>query len=183
MSGGLDKHLRAILKPHNFKKGEIILKEGQICKHIFFIESGLVRVFHFREGKEVTSWILKEGDIFISVFSFFEQRASYEYIEALEDCKCWGIEYEQLTDTIEQYPEFSAHQTSILREYYERSEERRSRLARQSPEERYAWLLKEEAEFLLRVPMKILATYLELPDRSFKRGRKKNTPSGKRGRT
>jgi len=172
MSPELEAYLRKVLKCYVFKKGTIILKEGQVCKHIFFLESGLVRVFHFREEKEVTSWILKEGDIFISVFSFFEQQPSYENIEALEDCICLGIDYKELQDTCEKYPEFNKHQIQILRKYYERMVERMFKLGRQTPEERYALLLKEEPELFQRVPLNILSTYLELAERTFKRGRK-----------
>lgn len=40
--------LESILVPMKFKKGEIILKEGETCKNIMYIEMGLVRQFYFK---------------------------------------------------------------------------------------------------------------------------------------
>lgn len=182
MSPALKTHFGQILRVYFFKKGEFILKEGQINTHAYFLMAGVVRIFHERGGKEVTSWILKEGDIFMSIFSFFEQKPSYENIEALEDCVCIGIDYEKLQETCEQYPEFNKHQIMLLRKYYARSEERKFKLGRQSPDERYAMLMEDESELLQRVSLIILASYLELSERTFKRARSKYSATKKHKR-
>ena len=44
--------LESILVPMKFAKGEIILNEGETCKHIYYIEKGLVRQFYFKKGKK-----------------------------------------------------------------------------------------------------------------------------------
>jgi CRP-like cAMP-binding protein len=180
MSPALEAHLRGILKCYVYNKGDMILKEGQVCRHILFLESGLVRVFHRCDEKEVTSWILRNEDFFISVFSFFEQKVSYENIEALEHSVCWGVDGDELQHACKEFPEFNNHQIQILRRYYERMVERTYKLGRRTPEEKYAVLLKEEPDLFLRVPLNILSTYLELPDRTFKRARSNSTP--KRGK-
>ena len=37
--------LESILVPMRFSKGEMILREGEICEHIYYIEMGLTRQF------------------------------------------------------------------------------------------------------------------------------------------
>ena len=46
--------LESILVPMKFAKGEMILKEGDICKNIYFIDHGLIRQYYHKKGKEVT---------------------------------------------------------------------------------------------------------------------------------
>ncbi len=43
--------LESILVPMKFQKGELILREGEICKNIFWIVKGLVRQFYYKNGK------------------------------------------------------------------------------------------------------------------------------------
>ena len=43
--------LESILVPMKFAKGEMILKDGEICENIYYIDKGLVRQFYFKNGK------------------------------------------------------------------------------------------------------------------------------------
>ena len=44
--------LESILIPIKYAKGDLILKEGEICENILYIQKGLVRQFYFKNGKE-----------------------------------------------------------------------------------------------------------------------------------
>ncbi len=46
-----------------FKKKEYLLKEGEICKEIFYVQKGLLRVYIINEGKEINTWFVKEGEL------------------------------------------------------------------------------------------------------------------------
>ena len=46
--------LENVLVQMKFAKGDMILKEGEVCKNIYYIEKGLVRQFYFKKGKDVT---------------------------------------------------------------------------------------------------------------------------------
>jgi hypothetical protein len=50
--------------------------------------------------------------------------------------------------------------------------ERQFKLDRQSPLQRYTVLVKEESDLLQRVPVKVLQTYLQMSDTTWKRARK-----------
>ena len=45
--------LESILVPKRYSKGEMILKEGDVCENIYYIDKGLVRQFYFKNNKEV----------------------------------------------------------------------------------------------------------------------------------
>ena len=36
-----------------FEKDEVILQEGKICRHLYFIESGLLRFYINKEGNDI----------------------------------------------------------------------------------------------------------------------------------
>ena len=41
--------LESILVPMKFAKGQMILSEGEVCKHVYYIERGLIRQFYFQK--------------------------------------------------------------------------------------------------------------------------------------
>ena len=42
--------LESILVSQKYAKGEMILKEGEICRQFLYIDKGLVRQFYFKHG-------------------------------------------------------------------------------------------------------------------------------------
>jgi CRP-like cAMP-binding protein len=68
------------LKIEQFEKKTHLLKEGQICNNIYFIEQGLVRSYYTKDGNEICSWFMKEGDVIISVDSFYNRKPSLQFV-------------------------------------------------------------------------------------------------------
>ena len=64
--------LESILVPMKFSKGEKILDEGQVCRHIFWIVKGLVRQFYYKNNKELTEYMATENTICMSIESLFK---------------------------------------------------------------------------------------------------------------
>jgi len=172
MSQGLEDRILDALEFKKLPKKEFFLREGETNTHIYFLLSGLVRIYHHTlDDKEVTTWLLKEGNVFISVYSFFKQKPSFENIVALEDCVAVGFSFKKLEEICQTHSEFNKYQIAILRKYYANSEEMKFRLARQKPLQRYKMLVDEESELLQRVPLHILAGYLNISESSLKRAR------------
>ena len=86
MSENLVAYLSIKLKTRLLTKKEFLLKRGHISRDICFINKGLLRCFYHIDDIEICSWFMKEGDVIISVESFFNQTKSYESIQALDDC-------------------------------------------------------------------------------------------------
>jgi hypothetical protein len=42
-----------ILSPRQINKGEVIWNSGEVCRHILFINSGALRYFYYKGGKEI----------------------------------------------------------------------------------------------------------------------------------
>jgi CRP/FNR family transcriptional regulator, anaerobic regulatory protein len=162
LSAGLENRLRVILTKKHFKKGEIILEQGKVSKDIYFIKTGLIRGFEWKKNQEVTTWLMKEGDIIFSPESFMEQVPSDESIVALEDCEVWGITYDQLESIYDEFPEFNRHGRIITGKYYIHNKKLNSFLTRYTAKEKYLILLQNEPDLIKRVPLKYLASYLDV---------------------
>ena len=180
MSEGLIAHLRSIIRLIEYKKGEIILAEGQICNNILYIESGLVYSYYMVDEKQVSNWFMKEGDVFISVLSFHRRTPSVDTHIALKPCRCWGITHMELEQTFRLFPEFERHGRLLEAEYYCRSEERQIFIKRQTPTRKYEILIKE-FDFLLGIATnKQLASFLDVSERTFNDMRRDNQRTRKR---
>src|SRR5271168_4946530 len=84
VSENLKIRLDSILRTAEFKKKTVLLKEGQVSNYIYFIESGLMRIYYIKEDKEICSGLICEGGLAIAVKSFFNREKSDEFIETIE---------------------------------------------------------------------------------------------------
>ncbi len=160
LSDGLKNHLVHFLKERELLKKEFLLKAGHICRNICFIQKGLMRCFYIKDEHEVCSWFMKEGDVIVSVESFFNQVKSYESIQAVEDCETYCLEYSQLEHIYKEYPEFNFIGRVLLQKYYKLSEQRLYSMRMQSAAERYQFLLNHFPEIVMRVSTTDIASYL-----------------------
>jgi len=160
LSDEIRERLVSILKKETFKKKTFLLKEGAICNHIYFIQSGLVRIYYLKDGVEICSGLLNEGGIIISVKSFFERENSNEFIQTLEDTTVEYISYEELEAMYRDFPEFNIIGRKLITSYYVMSEERNYLLRKLTAHEKFQYFQKRFDSLVSRVPRKDIASYL-----------------------
>ncbi|WP_158638412.1 Crp/Fnr family transcriptional regulator [Panacibacter ginsenosidivorans] len=169
LSAALQQHLSTVLKIKELSRKEYLLKRGRINKEICFIEKGLLRCFYLKKDKEVCSWFMKEGDVIISVESFFRQQVSNESIQALENCTLYYLTYSELQYIFHHYPEFNFVGRVLTEQYYTLSEQRLYSIRMQRASERYDYLLNNFPEIIQRVPSKYIASYLSITEETLSR--------------
>jgi len=177
LSSALEEHLRQSIKHREIHKKDLLLKAGHVCNHIYFIKKGLLRCFYWKDLIEVSAWFMKEGDICMSVESFFKQQKSFESIQAIEDCEVYYLDYKELQYIYRTYPEFNFAGRIVTETYYTLSEQRLYSLRMQKAPERYHNLMDNFPELIQRVPSKYLASYLGITEETLSRIRSKKTIS------
>src|ERR1700754_5157549 len=70
--------------PQSFRKGEMIHNAHHICTQSHFINTGLLRLYFLKDGKEVSDYFCSEGEWINSPRSFIFREVDYYYIDALE---------------------------------------------------------------------------------------------------
>lgn len=164
LSGALIDQLNGTLKYRELQRKDYLLKAGHICRNIYFVDKGLLRCFYHKGDTEVSSWFMKEGDVIISIESFYQQKESYESIQALEDSSLFYITYHELNFIYKNFPEFNFIGRVLTEKYYTLWAQQLYALRMQQANERYKWLLQNHSELVLRVPAKYIASYLGIEE-------------------
>ena len=66
------------LQPLALPKRTILIAPGKRDDNVYFIEKGIARSYILMDGREVTSWFSKEGDLTFSTNSFYGKTEGYE---------------------------------------------------------------------------------------------------------
>ena len=97
--------LSEILVPFKYSKGDVVLPEGETCRHMYFVERGMVRQYYYKGGRDVTEHFSYEGRIVICIESFLKQEPSRLIVEALENSRLYGIPYDALQELADENKE------------------------------------------------------------------------------
>ena len=163
LSEELQQYLFSHLKQRRLKAGEVLLREGQVCHDVNFIEEGLFKSFYRKRGKTYVHWFMKEGDVMIAVRSFFEQLPSQETVVALEPSLLYFIDYPSLQHLNTHFKAFQTITIALLTRYYERCQDR-TELLRLFRSDRFSEFMRTERELALRLTQKDVAAYLGLSE-------------------
>lgn len=164
-------YLRKIIKRSSLKKEEYLLKAGEVCTNLYFIRRGLLKCYYIVHNSEVSDWFFGELETVTSVDSFYDQVKSEDFIQALEDCELFYITYKDLIYLYKTFIEFNVI-GRVLTNKYLRIWHRQARNIRMlTAEERYLFLLEKQPELIMRVPVRDLASYLDMTRETLSRMR------------
>lgn len=93
LSKEAEEDLLPRLKSRSFKKGQVINKEGQICKNLFFIDKDLVKHYYHHKDRVFILRFFSENNFFTVLDSFVNQTPSQFITIALEDTETTTIDY------------------------------------------------------------------------------------------
>jgi len=158
----LEDYLREGVKPVLFPKGSMLQKNGKTCRHIYFIEKGVVKI----ADNEKTYFFKKENDFIISyLLADTNMSVARAGVEALEDVTAWDFTPEVLEGAEERFIEIQAHLRLMLEKQVKVSEEINYLLREEnSPSQLYDYLHKETPDLLDRVEPKHLASFLGISE-------------------
>jgi CRP-like cAMP-binding protein len=122
-------------------KNEFLLKEGQICQYIYFINSGIVRHYYLTERNEVTRWISMANDLTSSLQSFISKVPSRENLQTVNECEIVQLDQKAFDYLISNNTGFKSLWIKILEYNYLTIENRVFSLIEKSAEERFIWMI------------------------------------------
>ena len=166
VSPELKNFLTGVMKPRKIFKYRYLLQEGETNTKLWFLEKGLVRCFHQRGDREVTTWFVNEGHAIASLKSLFEQVPSKYYLQALEDSMTLSLDYPDLQYILAHYPEANLIRVKISDWYTNLLNMRLRCTSMQSPKDRYDYLKKHFPYLASRVTLEIMASYLDISKRT-----------------
>lgn len=166
------QRIESCLTRRDIGRGTLLLEEGKVCRHLYFLESGLLRFFIWKDGADITKFFTDIPFALTSQRSFNTQEPARESIEALEDSVVWQIPYTDANGllTIEAWNTFVR---LLVQEVQHLTESILEDIQTNTAEERYRRMLDNGATIVQRVPLRHLATYLGIAPQSLSRIRQK----------
>ncbi len=152
-----------------FKKGEMILREGEVSKYVGFLEEGLVRYFVFKNEEESTFEFTQEGEFISDYQSFRHQTPSKQNIEAIEDSKVLLINYETLQNVFNTINDGNLLGRVIVEHRFDTMVNRLLSVYMHSHEERYHNFIEHYSELSQRIPQYMIASYVGVKPESLSR--------------
>ena len=161
------------LKKKELRKGEHLLKENQTVNEIAFVEKGVLRIYYLsNEGKEVNNHFFLENDYAVSYLDFLKSRPSRYYIQALDNCELLTFNAESLQIAYDSSKNWERFGRIIAESVYATATNRFESFLFLSAKERYLQMLNDNPEFIQKIPLYHLASYLGIERESLSRIRK-----------
>ncbi len=167
------EELSLLFTPKTLHKADYFIKEGEHCKEIAFITSGIFRSFYLTEdGKESTFCFRFTNDFLTPYSAFISGNPSMETMQAITDANLLIIKKEHI-DQIILYDSNWLKVLKFTAEYeYIELEKRFFQLQRDTASTRYKKLLENHPEYIKQIPLQYLASYLGVTQRHLSRIRK-----------
>lgn len=171
------EHILSQFESKIYQKGAVVLDFGEINDKLYFIESGILREFSMKDqdhdhDQTITHWLMAENDFQYVVDSFLEKKTSTVAIDVLEKAKLWVISKEKLDKLYLECPQLNFIGRKLLEQNTVKYEAFITAL-RQKKEARLEWFYKYHNGMINRVPLKYIATYLNMTPQALSRVRTK----------
>lgn len=141
-------------------KGRELLREGSRSKKFFYLESGLMRLYYFRDGKDITQLFLQESSVYTPIENVFLNQYYQYNLVSLENCTIRSVDFslvENYLDTDVSLQRFSRFLAVLT---IKELANQLHAIKFQTAQERYQNLLETYPNILLRAPLGHIASYL-----------------------
>jgi CRP/FNR family transcriptional regulator, anaerobic regulatory protein len=156
------------------KKYDFWIKKGEVCKHLAFVNTGILRIINETDEIESTVQLVYSGSFITSLTSFAYQVPSIWSIQALTDCELLLIDRDNHFRLVGDYKNWLEVDNVQLLLAYTDLENRLFSQHHLSAEQRFNKLFSERPEIFNQIPLKYIASSLGITPETLSRLRKKH---------
>ncbi len=162
-------------KENTLKKGDYLLRNGQICRIDNFVINGTLKAFYINPetGKEEILYFAIENWWATDIESFQKQKPSIYNIQAIEKTTLLQIHYDSFQEMLRQIPKLERFFRIILENYLGSLQRRIILNNILDAEQRYSDFLESYPKISEKVPNYLIASYLGITPEFLSRIRKK----------
>jgi CRP/FNR family transcriptional regulator, anaerobic regulatory protein len=154
-------------------KKTIIINQGESSDKVYFVIRGMVRIYYIKEEKEITNWFIEENNFFAATYSLFTGQPNVYIYESLEDLEVLCCSYGEMQQLYASNHDFEHIGRKMIELYYSMFLKKSYDVMFLSAEERYQTIMELHPEWLNRIPLKHIASYLGLTQETLSRLRAK----------
>ena len=149
------------IEKHQFKKKEFITQESLVCRSLYFVEKGCLRMYFInKKGIEQITQFALDGWWISDYHSFMNHSPSDYYIQTIEESSIVSIDNQNLEKLLIELPQLERYFRIIMQKAVAGAQLRSKLLYEMSKEEFYFHFSTSFPEFMLRVPQYMIASYL-----------------------
>jgi CRP-like cAMP-binding protein len=171
-----EEEIEAIVETMNiqpYKKGFVLLKEGQISTEAYFILEGCVRQYYVVDGEEKTNNFFTEEQWVVSINSLSQITPSNHFLECCIDSLLVVGNREKEEDLYRRFPKLETISRKVMEKVFAEQQEILSSYTIDTPEQRYLKLLKSRPKLFQNIPQYQIASYIGVKPESLSRIRKR----------
>lgn len=167
--------LNKYFKTTTYKKKELLLKEGQVCRSLHFVEKGCLRMYFInnKTTEHITQFAMENWWI-SDLFSFTDNKPTPYFIETVVKSEIVSIDNISFEAMLKELPQMERYFRIIMQRAVAASQLRIKYMRELSKEEFYMHFCTSFPEFVQSVPQYMIASYLGLTPEYVSELRKKN---------
>ena len=166
-------NLEEVLKHFKYlstKRNEILLQQGDVCKHVYFVAKGCLQLYTYdKDLNETTRDIVIEDHWCSELLSFGSGKPATENIRTVEPCELFAIDRASFQTLMETEPHFNKVYKQVLEASYANSVYRINAFVSLSALDRIKWLMEYRPTLMTRLSSKLIASYLGIHKDVFSR--------------
>jgi len=157
----------------SIKKGEYLLRPGDLTKNFFYVEKGCLRSYVTdSKGKEHVYQFAPEDWVISDEEALMENKPAILYIDAIEDSEIKVLSNPDLNEWTNLDKDAASQMIQQLQKKINTFRRRIIQLLSASAEQRYSTFIKTYPNLAQRIPQKMIASYLGITPESLSRVRK-----------
>jgi CRP-like cAMP-binding protein len=154
----------------NLNKQEYFIREGEICKEVAFILTGTFRSFYISDkGEEITYCITFPNNLMTAYSSFITGQNTNENIQAITSVELLIIPKNEIDELVLKSQNWVKFLKVVAELQYIELEKRIFQLQKNNALHRYIDLIKNQPEYIQKIPLQYLASYLGITQRHLSR--------------
>lgn len=152
----------------SYKKGDVLLKEGDFSNECYFILEGCIRSYFLKNGDEKTIEFYTEEQV-VTPANYAKSMPSQYYLECIEDTVVNVANPALEKEMFEKYPQLESLSRIIAEVIITKNQEAFTEFKTSNPEERYLYMLKTRPDLMQRASQYQIASYLGMKPESLSR--------------
>jgi CRP-like cAMP-binding protein len=163
----------------SLKKGDYFIRQGEVCKEVAFVKSGIFRNFIISNlGEESTYCITLPNNSISSYTSYITGDATIENIQAIANSEIFILSKEVLDKAINESNNWMKYMKIVSETEYMKLEKRVFSFVSEKAKQRYISLLEQNPIYIQQIPLQYLASYLGITQRHLSRLRREVMQGG-----
>nr|WP_294786198.1 Crp/Fnr family transcriptional regulator [uncultured Flavobacterium sp.] len=157
------EHCKSMLRRKQFKKKQIVLSKGEICREIYFVVKGVMRIYYIDQNDDEKIFHFSLENTFATDYqSFLKGITTDFYIQALENTTVIVINYDMMLLLYNNLQHGQKLARLIAEDYFFLMNDKIRGLYTQTPLQRYNSMNESYPKILTRVPQHYIASYLNI---------------------